>query len=542
MRRSRLTVAVSLYVGICTFGCARPDDTIGLNSSVLRPDKAVVIFFVDGMDRRRFEELLDDGLLPNIEQRFIRGGVGVEHAIVSMPAITYPNAVSLLTGLFPGHHGVLGNQWFDHHTLQYQAYLHAATYRSVNEDFTAPTLYDLLRDQLTINVQCHTRRGVTCTIDNWAESGIDWFLGDYINVDRRVGSRIRYVTKLANHLGRWPIVLMNYFPAVDQVGHHFGVNSPNYARAMQNVDSQVGRIADAVNQIGMADRTYFALITDHGHVQHGEGKTFDIADWLELHGGLRIRQRRTRSRSYLTRLRSMNRYDAVVINGAYRRVGIHLKGPQGWHDPVTQNELQRILDAPTPLQEHPGVALLCLKDGEHRVKIMSRDGDFIVERRGHSGRREYRIVLPQAGASSDPLRYRAHGVPASFTDQGWHGSRDWLAATAATRYPDFVPQVVEMFDSPRAGDLVVFASEDWAFCDDEPSGHGSCLAEDMRVPMYFAGPSLPPGGRIDHARLVDLMPTILGLLDEATRLQRAGPIDGINLAPQLKSAARPKSM
>ncbi|MCH8854096.1 MAG: hypothetical protein IID41_15810, partial [Planctomycetes bacterium] len=135
----------------------------------------------------------------------------------------------------------------------------------------------------------------------------------------------------------------------------------------------------------------------------------------------------------------------------------------------------------------------------------------------------------------DPLGYLDDPKLRAFVEGGWHDSRAWLAATADTLHPDFVPQVVEMFDSPRAGDIVLFAAEDWAF-DTWNSGHGSSLAGDMRVPMYFAGPDLAHGGQIDCARNVDIMPTVLDLLGEAHRLGEVEPIDGQSLAEELRSA------
>jgi arylsulfatase A-like enzyme len=58
----------------------------------------------------------------------------------------------------------------------------------------------------------------------------------------------------------------------------------------------------------------------------------------------------------------------------------------------------------------------------------------------------------------------------------------------------------------------------------------------MRVPLYVAGPGLPAGGRIDHARLVDVMPTVLDLLGESGRLNEIDPIDGVSVAAELKAA------
>jgi arylsulfatase A-like enzyme len=129
---------------------------------------------------------------------------------------------------------------------------------------------------------------------------------------------------------------------------------------------------------------------------------------------------------------------------------------------------------------------------------------------------------------------------AAFVRGGWHDSREWLAATAGSAHPDFVPQVVEMFDSPRTGDLVVFAAEGWLLYPNEKAGHGSTVYRDMHLPMFFAGPDLPAGGEIPLARLVDYAPTVLGLLGEAHRLESFPPIDGIDLSEQLRNARVPE--
>jgi len=136
----------------------------------------------------------------------------------------------------------------------------------------------------------------------------------------------------------------------------------------------------------------------------------------------------------------------------------------------------------------------------------------------------------------DPLWYQESESVRKFMSAGWHSSRDWLAATAETKYPDFVPQIVEYFDSRRSGDILVFSDEGWFFAGCEKGEHGSALSRDMHIPMFFSGPDLPKGGRISYARLVDVMPTMVDLLGESERLKEIPPIDGRSLAAQLRSA------
>jgi hypothetical protein len=118
-------------------------------------------------------------------------------------------------------------------------------------------------------------------------------------------------------------------------------------------------------------------------------------------------------------------------------------------------------------------------------------------------------------------------------------SREWLAASAHHRHPDVVPQIVIAFDSPRSGDLVVFAAPSWDFSEKYLGGHGGLEAEELRIPLYFAGPLVQPGTEIPAARLVDVVPTLLELMSACAvdPALESTPMDGISLAAEL--APRP---
>jgi hypothetical protein len=178
------------------------------------------------------------------------------------------------------------------------------------------------------------------------------------------------------------------------------------------------------------------------------------------------------------------------------------------------------------------VEVATFREGPDRVRLLSRGGALSVERRVDAQGKQYRI----SNAQGDLLGLATAPELARFVETGWHDSRAWLATSAGTKYPDLVPQVVEMFDSPRTGDVVLLASEASAFELPWLGGHGSCLASDMRIPLMFAGPDLPAGATIECARLVDVVPTVLGLLGEAKRLETIPPLDGIDLSGQLRSA------
>ncbi len=522
-------------------GCSVTTGPIKLriNDGVDKPPVSVALFLVDGLDRQVMQQLAYEGKLPNIQSRFMDGGVCVDSAVASMPALTYPNLVSAMTGRFPGHHGILGNQWFERSTLQIQDYLTVPTYLLAGNDFDAPTIHEILDEQFTVNDQCPARRGMDRTADNWLLTGADWLLGTYTITDARVGSDVAWVAKVSNEAGKWPVFCTFYFPGVDQIGHEGGSDSSSYRHAVENADRQIGRVIDAIEEARPAKKTYFVLLADHGHIPLNRDRSAAIARCLDLGFGLRVLHAEINNPDPEKRAEELKRYDAIVITSGRRRVAIHLRGEADWKSAPTRAQIDQILDRPAcpyhgsqrgmaRLVDLPVVACAAHKT-PGGARVVTRNGDILIERIIERSEARYRVLQ---GAALLPA-----GTPIEFDVTQWHPSRAWLAATADSEWPDFVPQVVDMFDSSRAGDIVVFAADDWALGPGDQGGHGSCVARDMRIPMYVAGPDLPCGTHIRCGRLVDVMPTILDLLGESGRLAGQPPIDGKSLLPELHRAS-----
>lgn len=527
----------SIYLLLATCGCVSGAlEQRRLSEDVIRPERSVIVISPDGMDYVRFHELLAAGKLPHIEKAFVDGGVGVEYAFSCLPTTTYANFSSLVTGRFPGHHDIMSNLWLDRRTLRSADYMTLATYRTVNDHLSVPTLYDMLGDHLTVNLQCHTRRGVTYSIDNSRRFAWAWIIGQYMLADNHVVDTFEEIIQAANRMRRWPSVITTYYPGVDEIGHRFGPNSPEYEAALKNIDDVVGLLTGAVERAGLSDITHYVLVTDHGMPPVDPDRNFDIRRWLREQRHLKFLNaplsRGADPNDYMERFNEIDAYDAFVSIGADRHAAIHLRGKRGWAFRPTIAEVEAFITAAPALHEQPAVDCVLTRAGADRIKVWSSRGSVIIERQGFAKIVRYRMTQRQGS----PLGYDRYGENLSrFVDAGWHSSREWLQATAQTDRPDFVPQVVEMFDSTRTGDVMVFAADGWDFSTWQKGAHGSCLARDMQIAMYFAGPSLPHGTSIKYARLVDLVPTIVGLLSEGNRLERVPFIDGINLMDQIKA-------
>jgi len=100
-----------------------------------------------------------------------------------------------------------------------------------------------------------------------------------------------------------------------------------------------------------------------------------------------------------------------------------------------------------------------------------------------------------------------------------------LSRTRETDVPDAPRQLLQLFQAPRTGDLVLAAATGYDFrgpweTPEHRAGHGSLIAEHMEVPIA-ASVALPDG----PIRTVDLMPTVLERLNVA--VPRGVVFDGV---------------
>ena len=277
------------------------------------PPTSAILFFIDGVGNDMFDERLAAGDLPNIRKHILDRGLRYRRTLTCMPSITYAATTTILTGQDPGRHGIVGNRWFDPCSLRFRAYGYIKTYRTAQDDFIAPTIFERLHDQFTVSIQVATRRGVTREIDNWATSGINWFFGYYENVDKLTAMRFELIADMANRTGRWPRFILAYMPSCDEVSHRIGMHSPRYRDAIRHADAQVGRICEGLRRAGVYDQTMLVFLTDHGQAPIDDAGHLDAARYLEEHFGMRVTAEPFDEPAYLDRFEHFDKYDVVAV-------------------------------------------------------------------------------------------------------------------------------------------------------------------------------------------------------------------------------------
>lgn len=527
--RSRsVRTAVMLYLPCLALlsGCGSGGPIAArLDARVVRPQPGVVLLICDGLAPRAVEQGCREGWLPNFQKRFMAGGANVEHATTCIPPITYGAVATLLTGVGPGQHTVIGNRWFDPDRAFFRTYITVEDYRDVNTDCVRPTIYEMIKPATSVSIQTAHTRGVTHDIPNWATSGVTWLFGDYTAVDKRTASTLPEVVAWANAHRQWPALLTCYFPGADTIGHRHGISSPDYQQAVINLDHQVGRICDWLESQGLLETTYVVVVSDHGLIDVTPDGWIDLARLVRDEWGRNATYRTLQEGPRAWRKAYFDRFDTVVAYQNGRGAFLYFRGPSGWGSPPDPEEVESILTTPPPeaqLWNIPGVAVVTYLGSDEEAVVRSERGESRIRALEGADGPEY-AYLPQSG---DVLGYMEDPNLAAFVRAGYHDARAWLNATARQTLPDIVPHLVSLLRVHRAGQVVVFTKPGYSFVH-EQAGHGGIHKDELLMTFMLAGPGIAPRSRLDVASSADLTPTLLDLLGRDPN-EQAG-LEGISL-------------
>ncbi len=299
--------------------CGVPaEDLAGLDGRVLAEyvdpgARHVVGILWDGAPSTDLLHLAGAGLLPNVA-RLLEGGLALAGgAVAEFPSITLCNHTSLLTGLGPGRHGVIGNVFYDRADGAVVVPNDASTWhRSA----------DWFRDGvLTVFEQVARRRpsAVTASIDEPVDRGATHSTMGLIRAGEATAGRAAggakalaaqlpspldspYATRafveadpdyawntqiddagLAQVLGLWERPgsapdLTWWSHIVTDAGHHAGgPRSPIATASLVDADRRLGVFLDHLEATGLLAETTILLTADHGF----EGADPDCTgDWL----------------------------------------------------------------------------------------------------------------------------------------------------------------------------------------------------------------------------------------------------------------------
>lgn len=222
-----------------------------LNDEKQKSKPYVILISADGF-RADFTEKYQAKSL----QILSKGGIRAKFMTPSYPSVTFPNHYSIVTGLYPSHHGLVDNSYIDVPT--------GAFYNMSNKKMVADgkwyggtPLWVLAEKQKMLSASFYW------VASEAAIQGIRptyyYNYGEKINMNTRINTVKNWLMLPED---KRPHFITFYFPDVDHDAHDFGPEDPRVKKSVQYVDSSINALQLALAPLNLPINYIF--VSDHG--------------------------------------------------------------------------------------------------------------------------------------------------------------------------------------------------------------------------------------------------------------------------------------
>jgi predicted AlkP superfamily pyrophosphatase or phosphodiesterase len=196
------------------------------------------------------------------------GAVAEQGMIPAYPSLTLPNLYTLVTGLYPQHHGIVADKFYD--PTRKQSY----GPDSDGSWYGGTPLWVLAEKQ-----------GVRTASLFWPGSQVEIEgsrptysakTGDSLSDQKRIDQGIAWL-QLPD--AQRPHFIALYLAAVDQSGREYGPDSPQTAAAVTKVDQQIGDLWAKLNALQLPIDLF--VLSDHG-MEREQGPWMDLSQYANL--------------------------------------------------------------------------------------------------------------------------------------------------------------------------------------------------------------------------------------------------------------------
>lgn len=241
------------------------------NASMHEGKPIVLMISIDGFRSDYLEKYK-----PPVLSRMAKSGVLAESMIPGFPTLTFPNHISLVTGNYPGTHGIVSNKFFNKQTqLFYDPFDSTVGVPNPTSWYLTPTLWTVA-EQKELLTGIHFWVGAEDKIKGVDPTYFRGYKKDVPNSKRvdEVISWMNFNPKQRPHL------IGLYFEAVDTAGHKFGPNSEEVRKAIMEIDSEIGRLREFITSSKLDVNVI--VVSDHGMSTIDKSKPIDLSQIADI--------------------------------------------------------------------------------------------------------------------------------------------------------------------------------------------------------------------------------------------------------------------
>lgn len=213
-----------------------------------------VVVSLDGF-RWDYPQWYDTPFIDFMAEKGVSSGL-----IPSYPSKTFPNHYTLATGLYPDHHGIIANEFYDPTTREHFSL-------GKPEQKTNPAFYGGEPIWNTARKQ-----GKRVSVFYWPGSDVKIngrYPDKYLVYDRKprltMAERLNgVVEELKRPEMQRPDLIMAYLEQPDHHGHTYGPQSKETRHAVKTADSLLQRLWQGIRSLPHADDVNLVVVSDHG--------------------------------------------------------------------------------------------------------------------------------------------------------------------------------------------------------------------------------------------------------------------------------------
>ena len=191
----------------------------------------------------------------------------------AFPSVTFPNHITLVTGVVPDKHGIVNNVMNDPGIPNK---LFRLSDRDVLSD---PRWWSEVKP---IWVTAHRQKKISSTLF-WPGSEVlisgiqpdDWLPYQEIPSQERVTKLLSWLDRPDD--GRADFATL-YFSEVDTLGHQTGPGSPETNASIQNVDRQIGLFIEGLERLNLKSVTNIVVVSDHGMAETNSDRVINLSE------------------------------------------------------------------------------------------------------------------------------------------------------------------------------------------------------------------------------------------------------------------------
>ncbi|MCF8366130.1 MAG: ectonucleotide pyrophosphatase/phosphodiesterase [Bacteroidales bacterium] len=216
----------------------------------------------------------DKAETPNLD-RLLKQGVKAERMISSFPTKTFPNHYTMATGLYPDHHGIVLNSFYDPVEDRYYS-THDRNLVGDGSFYGGEPIWNTAEKQ---GLKAATLFWVGSEADVQGMRPSIWKKYEHsMPYANRIDTVISWLQKPA---GFRPHLIMWYYDQPDGDGHDFGPDSPEIQYTVQYLDSLLGVFIDKLSALPIADKINFIVTSDHGMCDLSDDRVVMLDDFID---------------------------------------------------------------------------------------------------------------------------------------------------------------------------------------------------------------------------------------------------------------------